>query len=79
MRCAALPCRVIHPGRITSDDTLLADSYSSIVNVSYDTPQLAMYAFTPARRVKAQLDVCLEPGILIGATVSIYIDMRFTW
>lgn len=41
--------------------------------------RLAIFSYTPEKRVDAQLDVCFEPGILIGATVSIYIDQMFTW
>ena len=41
--------------------------------------RLAIFSYTPEKRVDAQLDVCFEPGILIGATVSIYIDQIFTW
>ena len=29
--------------------------------------------------MQAQVDICLEPSILLGATISIYIDMQFTW
>jgi hypothetical protein len=29
--------------------------------------------------MQAQVDICLEPNILLGATISIYIDMQFTW
>ena len=46
---------------------------------SYDTPTLAMFSFTPDKHVQAQLDICLEADILEGATVSIYVDMKFTW
>ena len=45
----------------------------------YDTPTLAMFSFAPDRHVQAQLDICLEPDILRGATVSVYVDMKFTW
>ena len=80
MRCSLLPCHAMHPGRSALDDSsVLADSYSSTVNLSYDAPQLAIYSFTPAGRTKVCVDVCLEPGILTGATVSIYIDKKFTW
>ncbi len=41
--------------------------------------RLAIFSYTPEKWVDAQLDVCFEPGILIGATVSIYIDQAFTW
>ena len=45
----------------------------------YDTPTLAMFSFAPDKRVQAQLDICMEPGILQGGTVSVYVDMKFTW
>ena len=42
-------------------------------------PQLAIFSFSPDESLNVQMDICLLDGILIGATVSIYINQQFTW
>ena len=79
MHCDTLPCIFNEPGRAANDTDPTFDQYSSLVAGSYGTPTLAMFSFKPDRRVSAQVDICLEQNVLYGATVSIYIDNKFTW
>lgn len=79
MHCDTLPCVFNEPGRKDNDTDQNFDQYSDMVAGQYDTPTLAMFSFKPDRRVSAQVDICLQQNILYGATVSIYIDMKFTW
>lgn len=41
--------------------------------------ELAIFEFRPHVDVNVQMEICLESGVLIGATVSIYINKEFTW
>ncbi len=77
LRLAAL--HLNEPGRAANDTDPTFDQYSDLVAGSYGTPTLAMFSFKPDRRVSAQVDICLEQNVLYGATVSIYIDNKFTW
>jgi len=47
--------------------------------VNDTSPCLAIFSFTPQTWGNIQFDICLETGILVGATVSIYINEIFTW
>ena len=79
MHCNTLPCIFNEPGRAANDTDPSFDQYSNLVAGSYGTPTLAMFSFRPDQRVSAQVDICLEQNILYGATISIYIDSKFTW
>lgn len=52
--------------------------YNTNVTIDYN-PTLAIFFFQPNISLNVQMDICLENGILVGATVSIYVNQRFTW
>ncbi|BDA48491.1 probable lysyl endopeptidase at N-terminal half [Coccomyxa sp. Obi] len=78
IECDELPCMIPYPGRNDSDIGITFDEYNPDITVD-DHPQLAIFSFTPDLSLNVQMDICLEDGILIGATVSIYINKLFTW
>jgi len=42
-------------------------------------PQLAIFTSAVATKQNVHIDICLEDNILVGATVSIYINFIFSY
>lgn len=65
-------------GRNGTQVGLTFDEYNP--NLTMDQhPQLAIFSFTPNVSLAVEMEICLEDDILVGATVSIYINQQFTW
>jgi hypothetical protein len=55
MHCEALPCLFDQPGRDVNSTDLVFDQYSNNVHKTYNTPVLALFSFTPDKRVQVGL------------------------
>ncbi|EIE27691.1 hypothetical protein COCSUDRAFT_39286 [Coccomyxa subellipsoidea C-169] len=77
LECDDLPCTIPFPGS-NGTEPVLFDEYNPEPTMDAD-PQLAIFSFSPDESLNVQMDICLLDGILIGATVSIYINQQFTW
>ena len=65
-------------GRNGTQVGITFDEYNP--NITVDAhPQLAIFCFTPDVSLRVEMEICLEDDILIGATVSVYINQQFTW
>ncbi|CAL8463641.1 g3175 [Coccomyxa elongata] len=76
--CDELPCMIQYPGRNGSQVGLTFDEYNPNITMDHH-PQLAIFSFTPNVSLAVEMEICLEDDILIGATVSVYINQQFTW
>ena len=75
MRRPVLTCQWAHASALLC---LMAQSCGVQVTQPNMTG-LAIFQRTAAGRSHHCLDVCLRPGVLRTATVSIYINQMFTW
>ena len=55
LHCEALPCLFDQPGRDANSTDLVFDQYSNNVHKTYSTPVLALFSFTPNKRVQVGL------------------------
>ncbi|BDA48490.1 probable lysyl endopeptidase at N-terminal half [Coccomyxa sp. Obi] len=76
--CDGLPCTIPYPGRNGTQVGITFDEYNPNITVD-DHPQLAIFSFSPNMSLSVEMEICLEDDILIGATVSVYINQQFTW